>query len=165
MRPVIALRTHDRARRAAAAGAHSEGGAAFTALVIELFRLNGTMIAVGDALTRDLGMTSARWQVLGAVGKEPKTVAAAARQMGLTRQNVQRIADWLVESGIAEFVDNPNHRRAKLVALTKEGMALRQRLSRRQVAWANATAAHFTADELAAAADVMRRLKKALERG
>ncbi|HEY3918991.1 MAG TPA: MarR family transcriptional regulator [Stellaceae bacterium] len=151
-------------RRAVAPRARTEGGDAFTDLVIELFRLNGTMIAVGDAMTRDLGMTSARWQVLGAVGKEPKTVAMAARQMGLTRQNVQRIADWLVESGIAEFVDNPSHRRAKLVALTKQGMALRQRLGRRQAIWANATAAHFTAAELAATADVLRRLKRALER-
>lgn len=152
-------------RRSAAAGAHSEAGAAFTALVIELFRLNGTMIAVGDEMTRDLGLTSARWQVLGAIGKEPKTVAAAARQMGLTRQNVQRIADWLVESGIAEFVDNPNHRRAKLVALTKEGAALREQLGRRQARWANATGAQFTASELTAAVNLLQRLKRVLERG
>ncbi|HLI21488.1 MAG TPA: MarR family transcriptional regulator [Stellaceae bacterium] len=152
-------------RRAAAAGGHSEAGAAFTALVIEIFRLNGTMIAVGDEMTRDLGLTSARWQVLGAIGKEPKTVAAAARQMGLTRQNVQRIVDWLVESRIAEFVDNPKHRRAKLVALTKQGTALREQLGRRQARWANATGAHFKASELAAAATLLQRLKKVLERG
>lgn len=152
-------------RRSAFPGAHSEAGAAFTALVIELFRLNGTMIAVGDDMTRDLGLTSARWQVIGAIGDEPKTVAAAARQMGLTRQNVQRIADWLVESGIAEFVDNPNHRRAKLVALTKQGAALRQQLGRRQARWANATGAHFTASELIAATGTLQRLKKVLERG
>jgi DNA-binding MarR family transcriptional regulator len=151
-------------RRSAGAGAHSEAGAAFTALVIELFRVNGAMVAVGDDMTRDLGMTAARWQVLGAIGSEPKTVAAAARQMGLTRQNVQRIADWLVESGIAEFVDNPNHRRAKLVALTKEGAALRQQLGRRQARWANASGGHFTADELRATTDILKRLKKALEK-
>jgi DNA-binding MarR family transcriptional regulator len=157
--------THYLPRRSAAAGAHSEAGAAFTALVIELFRLNGAMIAVGDEMTGDLGLTSARWQVIGAIGDEPKTVAAAARQMGLTRQNVQRIADWLVESGIAEFVDNPNHRRAKLVALTKQGIALRQQLGRRQARWANATGAHFTAGELAAATGLLQRLKKVLEHG
>ncbi|HWE75402.1 MAG TPA: MarR family transcriptional regulator [Stellaceae bacterium] len=151
-------------RRSANAGAHSEAGAAFTQLVIEVFRLNGAMVAVGDELTRDLGLTTARWQVLGAIGNEPKTVAAAARLMGLTRQNVQRIADWLVESGIAEFVDNPNHRRAKLVALTKEGAALRQQLGRRQARWANASGASFTADELRATMDILKRLKRALEK-
>jgi DNA-binding MarR family transcriptional regulator len=151
-------------RRSAGANAHTEAGAAFTELVIELFRVNGAMVAVGDDMTRDLGMTAARWQVLGAIGSEPKTVAAAARQMGLTRQNVQRIADWLVESGIAEFFDNPNHRRAKLVALTKEGVALRQQLGRRQARWANDTGAHVSAGELRATTDVLKRLKKALEK-
>ena len=38
-----------------------------TRLVLELFRLNGRLLAAGDAMTRDLGLTSARWQVLGAV--------------------------------------------------------------------------------------------------
>jgi DNA-binding MarR family transcriptional regulator len=151
-------------RRSASAGAHTDEGAAFTELVIEVFRLNGAMVAVGDDLTRDLGLTTARWQVLGAIGSEPKTVAAAARQMGLTRQNVQRIADWLVESGIAEFVDNPNHRRAKLVALTKEGAALRQQLGRRQARWANAAGGHFAGDELRATIEVLKRLKRALEK-
>ena len=151
-------------QRAAGPGAHTTGGADFTQLVIELFRVNGTMIAVGDALSADLGMTSARWQVLGAIGKEPKTVAAAARQMGLTRQNVQRIANSLVESGIAAYVDNPNHRRAKLVALTKKGAALRGQLGRRQAQWANETAASFKDGELAAAANVLGRLRKVLEK-
>ena len=151
-------------QRAAGPGAHTQGGADFTQLVIELFRVNGAMIAVGDALSGDLGMTSARWQVLGAIGKEPKTVAAAARQMGLTRQNVQRIANSLVESGIADYVDNPNHRRAKLVALTKKGAALREQLGRRQAKWANETAASFKDGELAAAVDVLGRLRKALEK-
>jgi len=149
--------------RAAAPRAHSAAGAAFTELVIELFRLNGRLIALGDEMTQDLGLTSARWQVLGAIGKAPKTVAEAARQMGLTRQNVQRIADWLVENGIAEFVDNPNHRRAKLVALTKKGMALRERLGERQTKWANETGAQASAAELAAAAEVLRRLRVALD--
>jgi DNA-binding MarR family transcriptional regulator len=151
-------------RRSPAAATHSEAGGVFTQLVIELFRLNGAMVAVGDDMTRDLGMTAARWQVLGSIGGEPKTVAAAARQMGLTRQNVQRIADWLVESGIAEFIDNPNHRRAKLVALTKEGAALRQQIGRRQARWANSVGTHFTADELRATADVLKRLKRVLEK-
>jgi DNA-binding MarR family transcriptional regulator len=84
--------------------------------------------------------------------------------MGLTRQNVQRIADWLVESGIAEFVDNPNHRRAKLVALTKEGIVLRQQLGRRQARWANTIGTQISADELRATNDVLKRLKKALEK-
>ena len=140
--------------------AHTPSGAAFTRLVFDLFRLYGRMIASGDRMGVDLGMTSARWQVLGAIGAEPKTVAAAARAMGLTRQNVQRIADWLVESGLADYVDNPNHRRAKLVALTSKGVAMRLKLHRRQVKWANEVGEHLTVKELEAAIDVLKRLQR-----
>jgi DNA-binding MarR family transcriptional regulator len=140
--------------------AHTPAGVAFTKLVFDLFRLNGRMIASGDRMGVDLGMTSARWQVLGAVGAEPKTVAAAARAMGLTRQNVQRIADWLVESGLADYVDNPHHRRAKLVALTPKGVAMRLKLHRRQVKWANEVGEHLTVKELEAAIDVLKRLQR-----
>ena len=142
--------------------AHTPTGAAFTKLVFEIFRLNGRMIASGDRLGADLGMTSARWQVLGAVGAEPKTVAAAARLMGLTRQNVQRIADWLVESGFAEYLDNPHHRRAKLVALTRKGTALRLKLHRRQVEWANAVGTHASVKEIDATAEILKRLQRAV---
>lgn len=68
-------------------------------------------------------MTAAWWQVLGAVLDEPLPVAGIARVMGMTRQGVQRIADLLVERGLAEYRPNPAHRRAKLLRPTAEGRA------------------------------------------
>ncbi|MGD0850664.1 MarR family winged helix-turn-helix transcriptional regulator, partial [Bradyrhizobium sp.] len=96
-----------------------------TDLVLEIFRLNGLLIASGDALVADIGLTSARWQVVGAIalqqGRAP--VAHIANAMGLTRQSVQRIADELARAGIVEFRDNPHHKRARLVTLTAKGHA------------------------------------------
>lgn len=43
--------------------------------------------------------------------------------MGITRQSVQRVADVLVEAGLAEYRPNPAHRRAKLLAPTEDGLA------------------------------------------
>src|SRR5215210_6586367 len=64
--------------------------AAITELILETFRLNGRLLAAGDALVRDLGLTSARWQVLGAVAMSPVPlpVSHIARNMGLSRQGV-----------------------------------------------------------------------------
>ena len=90
-------------------------------LVLRVFRLNGLLLDAGDRLTEGSGLTAARWQVLGAVLREPLTVAAAARSMGLARQSVQRLADVLVEEGLCEFLPNPAHRRAKLLAPTDRG--------------------------------------------
>ncbi|OEV19598.1 MarR family transcriptional regulator, partial [Streptomyces nanshensis] len=52
---------------------------------------------------------------------EPLPVSGIARAMGITRQSVQRIADLLVERGLAAYEPNPAHRRAKLLAPTPAG--------------------------------------------
>ena len=83
---------------------------------------------MAEDLARPVGLTAARWQVLGAVLREPLTVSGIARAMGITRQSVQRIADLLVEQGLAEYVDNPAHRRAKLVRVTDDGVAAVRRI-------------------------------------
>ena len=64
---------------------HTPAGSAFTGLIIETFRLNGELLAAGDELCADLGLTSARWQVMGAIDEGPLPVAHIARNMGLTR--------------------------------------------------------------------------------
>ena len=61
---------------------------AFTELILEVFRLNGLLLEAGDRITQPVGLSSARWQVLGVVEHEPTPVAHVARIMGLTRQSV-----------------------------------------------------------------------------
>jgi DNA-binding MarR family transcriptional regulator len=98
---------------------------AITELVLEIFRMNGDLIAMGDALVGDLGLTSARWQVMGAIAlaNTPLPIAQIARNMGLTRQAVQRVANELEGEGFIRFAPNPDHQRAKLVLLTRKGEA------------------------------------------
>lgn len=95
-------------------------------LVLETFRLNGALIAMGDSITAPLGLTSARWQVMGAIAEAQGSlpVASLARNMGLVRQSVQRIVGELTAVGLARLADNPHHKRAKLVQLTAEGAEL-----------------------------------------
>ncbi|ONK12525.1 MarR family winged helix-turn-helix transcriptional regulator [Streptomyces sp. MP131-18] len=90
---------------------------------LAVFRLNGQFLAAAERMARPAGLTAAWWQVLGAVLREPLPVAGIARAMGITRQSVQRIADLLVGRGLAEYRQNPAHRRAKLLAPTAEGRA------------------------------------------
>ncbi|WP_217708454.1 MarR family winged helix-turn-helix transcriptional regulator [Nonomuraea rhodomycinica] len=92
-----------------------------SAAALTAFRLNGQFLEVAEELARPAGLTAAWWQVLGAVLAEPLPVAGVARVMGMTRQGVQRIADLLVERGLAEYRPNPAHRRAKLLQPTAAG--------------------------------------------
>ena len=104
-------------------------------LVLTIFWLNGFFLDAADRLTAGSGLTTARWQVLGAVLHEPLTVAAIARDMGLARQSVQRTADLLVEEGLCEYVPNPAHRRAKLLSATDHGLNSLRQLGPRAIEW------------------------------
>ena len=143
---------------------HSGPAAVLTDLILETFRLNGRLLAAGDRLTKDLGLSSARWQVIGAIEQGALTVAQVARNMGLTRQAVQRVANDLAADGLVAFVDNPDHRRAKLVRLTPEGCAALEEVGRRQVAWSNELAAGLSAEAIGQALAVMREVRLRLER-
>ncbi|WP_246723542.1 MarR family transcriptional regulator [Rhizobium sp. ARZ01] len=94
-----------------------------TTLALTVFRANGALIAAGDLLTAPFGLSSARWQVMGAVALAglPLTVPQIARNMGLTRQAVQRLIDELARQGMIAVEDNPHHKRSRLVRLTVPG--------------------------------------------
>jgi len=138
---------------------------ALTLLILEVFRVNGGLIAAGDRLVADLGLTSARWQVLGAVALSPvpEPVARLARSMGLHRQGVQRIVNELEQEGIVSLDDNPHHRRAKLVRLTKKGEGLYGEADRRQKPWARGLARGLDAKSMAAAHRLLKSLRERLE--
>lgn len=139
---------------------------AATALILEVFRVNGALLAAGDGLTRDLGLTSARWQVLGAVALagRPLTIAGAARAMGLTRQAVRRLVTELTSDGFVALAPNPDHRRAALVVLTQAGQRAYAAASERQAAWAARISEGSDPAALRDATTLLRRLRAALER-
>src|ERR1700733_795817 len=113
-------------------------GEAVDDLIISVFPLNGNLIEAGSRLVMDIGLTSAWWQVLGALALSavPLPVAHIARNMGLTRQSVQRVADLLAAKGLVRFEANPHHQRAKLVVLTRRGSAAVKAAEQRQRPWA-----------------------------
>src|ERR687897_1467589 len=115
-------------------------GNALTELVLPAFELNGEFLAAAEEMTRRVGLTPAWWQVLGATLAEPLPVAEIARRvgLGLARQSVQRVADILVERGWAHYLENPAHRRAKLVAPTPAGPTAGASPAESQNAWGDA---------------------------
>ena len=102
---------------------HSPKRVLFLDLVLTLFRLNGLLIAEGDAMTKGLGLTHARWKVIGAIALSSAglTVPGIARVLGQSRQAVQRITDVMVADGILVYTENPKHKRSALVTLSERG--------------------------------------------
>ena len=116
-------------------------------LTLAIFKLNGQMLAAGEKLARPAGITVAWWQVLGAVLREPLTAAGIARQMGITRQAVQRIANRLVDEGLLEASPNPAHKRSALLAPTPQGRKAVEQIKPQQTEFSKRMIETFGRDE------------------
>lgn len=140
-------------------------GEAATEAILATFRANGLLLGAGDVLAREEGLTSARWQVLGAVAlaERPSTVPQIARRMGLTRQSVHATVGRLVSAGLVELVPNADHQRSQLVRLTDLGRAKYRAMDKLQAAWVNRLARGLRRSDIQTTARVLEELSARLE--
>jgi DNA-binding MarR family transcriptional regulator len=104
-------------------------------LALHVFRAQQSLSSVGDDLTSQWGMTSAKWKVLGAVelSDAPPTASGIGRTMGMTRQAATKQIGLLVEHGLLTPHDNPLDARAAVYTLSQKGKATYDAIS---AAWA-----------------------------
>jgi DNA-binding MarR family transcriptional regulator len=140
-------------------------GDALTEFILDLFRLNGLLLTAGDRLVARLGLTSARWQILGAIvaAERPQPVAWLARDLGAARQNVQRIVNDLQRDGLVAFETNPHHRRAQLVVLTDKGRQTYDAAMRLQKPWIDGLSEGLSVNQIEAAHRVIAALRQKLD--
>jgi len=121
-----------------------------TEIVLLVFRVNGRLLSAGDRLVADLGLTSARWQMLGAVAlsDRPATAPQLAARMGMTRQAAQKQLDLLLDDGLVAAEANPGHARSPLYVLTRKGTSVYAATERVQMAWANRMAGSLAIRDL-----------------
>lgn len=136
----------------------TRAGAAFTELILEIFRFNGQLIQAGDVLTKELGLTSSLWQVFGDIQDKPSTMAQIARNMGLTRQSVRRSVKILEKKELVELIRNPDHRRAQLVIVTKKGKNLYKKVDDIQIYWSNGISKGIDDSEIKEAINLIRKI-------
>ncbi len=122
------------------------------------------LLTAGDRLVAPLGLTSARWQVLGAIitAERPQPVAWLARDLGGNRQNVQRIINDLHKEGLVSFEVNPHHRRAQLVVLTDKGKRGFEAATELQAPWVNGLSDGLSVKEIETVRRVVTALRKKL---
>jgi DNA-binding MarR family transcriptional regulator len=138
---------------------------AFTHVILDLFRLNSLLLNAGDRLVAHLGLTSARWQVMGAINAadRPQPVAWIARDLGAHRQNVQRIVNDLARAGLVAFETNPHHRRAQLVVLTDKGRRSFHKAMGLQAPWVNSLIEGLSLEDVEAVRKVAAAMRERLE--
>lgn len=139
------------------------GGDLITALIDEVFQLNGKLLRAGDGLVAEFGLTSARWQILGAIDRDGTTVAQIARHRGLRRQSVREIVTRLRADGLVAVRANPDDRRSPLVSLTPRAHEMLAAVRPAQARWANGLGSTFPPGRLADAVRLLAALRAALD--
>ncbi|WP_309666891.1 MarR family winged helix-turn-helix transcriptional regulator [Tabrizicola sp.] len=137
----------------------------FSRLVIETYRLGGALAENGDKMVADIGLSSARWSVIGAIERSPvaQSVAAIARDLALSRQGVQRVVNDLRDAGMVVFENNPHHQRAQLVVPTAKGRAALAEALRRQDDWLGLFEPDLTEADVQTAIKVLGTLRLRVE--
>ena len=90
----------------------------------------------------------------------PLTVPQIAEMRPTSRQRMQRLADELADDGLVAFVDNPKHRRSKLVQLTAKGEARYREWNTRFLAIGSAMGTDLTEAEIRKTTAIVRRLSE-----
>lgn len=144
---------------------HTKKGEMFTDIVLETFKLSGMLSIEGDRLTQSEGISSARWKILGALSfvNTPLTVSQIARSMGQTRQSVQRLVDVMTQDGLLKLLDNPQHKRAKLVSMTSKGESVFKNMGDIQIPWANEKSKDIDISDLETTLITLKRLSSNFE--
>jgi DNA-binding MarR family transcriptional regulator len=133
--------------------------------IVEALRLSGALASYADEMVADIGLSSARMQVVGAIHDAPvaQPVAHLARGMRLSRQGVQRIVNELHDDGFVAFETNPHHQRAHLVVLTESGAKAFSIAIERQNIWMATIKDTLTNARLADATQTMIDIRDELE--
>jgi DNA-binding MarR family transcriptional regulator len=88
----------------------------------------------------------------------PLTVPQIAQMRPTSRQRMQRLADELAAEGLVEFIDNPRHRRSKLVQLTRQGDARYRELNARFLVIASTMGVALSEADIRKTTEVLRQL-------
>ena len=128
--------------------------------MLTVFRVNARLLEKGDQLVAPLGLTSARWQVIGAIALagQALTCPQIAASMGVTRQGTQKQLNLAQKDGLIVAHVNPRHERSSFYGLTEEGRRLYDAAMVSQAAWTQALAKGVTPEELETTLHVLNEL-------
>jgi len=93
----------------------------------------------------------------------PQTVPQMARTRPTSRQHIQVLVNRLLELGLVELVDNPAHKRSRLVSLTPEGRKRIEAMNRREAALLQKLQVDVSEKSLNSSARTLKKLREIFE--
>lgn len=151
------MQTHTTSRTAARPVARAEAPA-YTEAGVALFHLLRQLEGARASLPQ-LPISQGRMALLRSLAlRGPRNLSELARERGVSRQGVQRLADALVAEGLARATADPKSARARRLELTEAGLAAYREIAQHEARELNARAAGLPAADLRTATRVLRLL-------
>jgi DNA-binding MarR family transcriptional regulator len=132
-----------------------------TWLVRRLFR---AMAARADGYLADAGISAADRAVMEFLYPEQAlSVPEIARKYDVSRQHVQVTVNALIGRGLLRSIENPHHKRSRLIRLSSLGRASFEEIRRNESAVIENLFAGISDDALAATAETLAKLLKKID--
>lgn len=132
-------------------------------LMIEAIQLAQRLRALGKKHGAVTIWGGGLWGLLRSLHQQgPQTVPMLARSRPVARQRVQRLANEMVEAGLVVFIDNPHHRRSKLLTLSAKGRATLAMLDARLVKLAGRLSGELPTRDISRALATLRSIARSI---
>ncbi len=136
-----------------------------TQIMLTIFRVNATLLEHGNRMVTPLGLTSARWQVMGALALsgQPLTCPQISAFIGISRQGAQKQLHLAHQDGLVFTLPNPEHERSPFYQLTEHGRSGYDKAMRLQDMWSHALSQSLPATELETTLQTLQTLEHRLK--
>lgn len=136
-----------------------------TEIMLEIFRLNARLLERGSQMVAPLGMTSARWQVLGALALSGEAMSCPqiAAAMGISRQGAQKQLNLALNDQLLTVYENQRNLRSPLYEITPAGQEAYSKAMGLQASWSKALSRGITLSDLQNTLSVLREFDARLQ--
>lgn len=136
-----------------------------TEIMLEIFRLNARLLEMGNQMVAPLGMTSARWQVLGALALSGEAMSCPqiAAAMGISRQGAQKQLNLALNDQLLTVYENQRNLRSPLYEITPAGHEAYSKAMGLQASWSKALSRGITLSDWQNTLSVLREFDARLQ--
>ncbi|MFQ5961445.1 MAG: MarR family winged helix-turn-helix transcriptional regulator [Candidatus Methylomirabilales bacterium] len=140
------------------------GGSALESVIGETVSLFHRLRAVAEQVHLQGDLSAGKLGVLRGLDLSgPQTVPQMARARPVSRQYIQALVDQLAGEGYVESIENPGHKRSRLVRLTPQGKVFLDAAMRRQAKVFSRLKTGIPEKDLRTAASVLRAVRAFFE--
>ncbi len=136
----------------------------FYQLIWHTRRLFQQLRETSDQLLTGTGINSSQRAVLEFLIKDgEQTVSSMAKDKNVSRQHIQKVVNVLLEQGLIQAMDNPEHKRSPLMKATANGKKLFQRVAAKESELIKSISGNFTAKDINTSLETLKQIEALLK--